>query len=426
MATGLRVNATKLRFLKLVQEVYGEDRDTITRPEIIELVTKHGSPDPAWLWQNPEFRSGRGVYKIPAQLLEMARTAALPPDDADDPDEFDTETVVTPDNSKVTVMPSAPVTPKSIQLKTAYGVASTLEDTVCRVPDVDPLYVPFGNYFDIEQLILHPHIWNPFLVTGETGNGKTLGIEQACARNNKILVPVSINAASDEDSLIGGLRLVNGTNVPYIGPVPVAMLMGAHLMLDEVDTASKNIMCLQSVLRKKPIYISRLGIWVHPAPGFSISGTANTKGQGSEDGRYVYTNTQNGAFMDRFITTFEQDYPDADTETKILSKVMESYGLQDDNFVSRLIDWATQVRQTFKEGGIGEQVSTPRLIGVCSNFAIFGDRLKAVKLCTNRFDEATKVSLVQFYTAIDEKATQLEADAERNRAARALRKEKRF
>ena len=268
------------------------------------------------------------------------------------------------------------------------------------IPDKDPNYVPFGNFTDVKKII-QSSMFYPTFITGLSGNGKTLSVEQACAAAGRELIRVNITIETDEDDLIGGFRLVNGETVWHNGPVVEALQRGAILLLDEVDLASNKILCLQSILEGKGVFLKKIGKYVRRAPGFNVIATANTKGKGSDDGRFIGTNVLNEAFLERFALTFEQDYPTAKTEQKILEKASSSLGVLDEAFCENLANWADIIRKTFRDGGIDEVISTRRLVHIVRAFAIWNDRLKAIKVCVNRFDEETKQSFLELYDKID-------------------------
>ena len=268
------------------------------------------------------------------------------------------------------------------------------------VPSKDENYVPFGNFSDVKKII-QSGIFYPTFITGMSGNGKTFSVEQACAALNRELIRVNITIETDEDDLIGGFRLVNGETVWHNGPVIEALERGAVLLLDEVDLASNKILCLQSVLEGKGVFLKKTGRYVQPAPGFNVIATANTKGKGSDDGRFIGTNVLNEAFLERFALTFEQEYPTPAVETKILLRVAAAVGKHDEEFCTNLANWADIIRRTFKDGGIDEVISTRRLVHIMRAYAIWGDRMKAIKVCVNRFDDETKQSFVELYDKID-------------------------
>ena len=268
------------------------------------------------------------------------------------------------------------------------------------VPDVDANFVPFGNFNRLKK-ILKSGIFYPTFITGLSGNGKTFGVEQAAAQLKRDLIRVNITIETDEDDLIGGFRLVNGETVWHNGPVVEALERGSILLLDEVDLASNKILCLQSVLEGKGVFLKKIGKYVRRAPGFNVIATANTKGKGSDDGRFIGTNVLNEAFLERFALTFEQEYPTVKIEQKILEKASSSLGVLDEDFCQNLANWADIIRKTFRDGGIDEIISTRRLVHIVRAFAIWNDRLKAIKVCVNRFDEETKQSFLELYDKID-------------------------
>ena len=263
------------------------------------------------------------------------------------------------------------------------------------IPAIDNNFVPFGTFRDLKKII-KSNIFYPVFITGLSGNGKTFGVEQACASLNRELIRVNITVETDEDDLIGGFRLVDGNTVWHNGPVIEALERGAVLLLDEVDLASNKILCLQSVLEGKGVFLKKIGKYVKPAQGFNVIATANTKGKGSDDGRFVGTNILNEAFLERFPVTFEQDYPSATVETKILQNAGA-----DDQFAENLVKWAGVIRKTFFDGGVDEVITTRRLVHIVQAYGIFGDRLDAITKCVNRFDDDTKQSFLDLYTKVD-------------------------
>ena len=266
---------------------------------------------------------------------------------------------------------------------------------VSYVPEKDASFVQFGNYPSLKK-ILRSKLFYPAFITGLSGNGKTLSVEQACADLNRELIRVNITIETDEDDLIGGFRLVNGDTVWHNGPVIEALERGAVLLLDEIDLASNKILCLQSILEGKGVFLKKIGKFVKPAEGFTIIATANTKGKGSVDGRFIGTNVLNEAFLERFPITFEQDYPSAVTETKILL----NRGCEQD-FADNLVKWAGVIRKTFFDGGVDEVITTRRLVHIVQAYSIFGDKLTAINNCVNRFDDDTKQSFLDLYTKVD-------------------------
>jgi hypothetical protein len=268
------------------------------------------------------------------------------------------------------------------------------------VPDKDDTFVKFGNFNDIKKII-QSRIFYPAFITGLSGNGKTISVEQACSQLKRELIRVNITVETDEDDLIGGFRLVNGETAWHNGPVIEALERGAILLLDEVDLASNKILCLQSVLEGKGVFLKKIGRFVKPTAGFNVIATANTKGKGSEDGRFIGTNVLNEAFLERFPVTFEQSYPVPTVEQKILEGVALDLSVEDKDFCKRLVDWADVIRKTFYDGGIEEIISTRRLVHIVRAYAIFGDKAKAIQVCVNRFDDETKQSFLELYDKID-------------------------
>ena len=278
------------------------------------------------------------------------------------------------------------------------------------IPRKDDSFVSFGNFSDIKKVISSGQFY-PVFITGLSGNGKTFGVEQACAQLKRELIRVNITIETDEDDLIGGFRLVNGNTVWHNGPVIEAMQRGAVLLLDEIDLASNKILCLQSVLEGKGVFLKKIGQFIKPSDGFNVIATANTKGKGSDDGRFIGTNVLNEAFLERFPVTFEQDYPTIATETKILNKLAEKLGCPDEEFVDNLTKWADIIRRTFKTGGVDEVISTRRLVHVIRAFSIFKNRKKAIDVCINRFDDVTKQGFLDLYGKVDAKE-EIETEAE--------------
>jgi MoxR-like ATPase len=361
---------------------HGVTGNTITREQLLAVCTKEGYKcPPAWLVQDQSRRAGRGSY-----WLDMPRESAA-----------------------VAVSVAVPAT-------VAQAVASA-PATIRKVSDVDgcipkksPTYVPWGHFTDVRSIIAK-RIWFPVYITGMSGNGKTTMVEQACADAGREYFRVNITAETDEDDLLGGFRLVNGETVWQDGPVVQAMKRGAILLLDEVDLGTDKTMCLQPIMDGKPVFLKKISQWVEPAQGFNVFATANTKGKGSEDGRFIGTRHQNEAALDRYSITLEQDYASPATERKILVRAMASLGIDDVVFADKLTQWADTVRKSFAAGAADEVISTRRLVDICKAYAIFGDRMKAINLCVSRFDEKTKGDFLNLYEKIDEQVT---AEAQRS------------
>ena len=362
------------QFFAAVQQMFG-DVDTITRPEVQAVCKKFKLDYPNWLVNDLKRRVDRGVYSLKEAPVKVAKPAPK---------------VSAPENSEAAVAMAV----AAVQFNQAA--------TVDLVPEKAKGYVPFGNFADVRQIVKSNKFY-PMYITGLSGNGKTMMIEQVCAQEKREMVRVNITIETDEDDLIGGFRLVDGRTVWQNGPVIVAMERGAVLLLDEVDLGSNKMMCLQPVLEGKPIYLKKINKVITPQPGFNIIATANTKGKGSDDGRFIGTNVMNEAFLERFSITMEQEYPAAKVEQKILNNVLGTSGIADPAFTEKLVQWADVIRKSFYEGAVSEIISTRRLVHICEAFAIFGqNREKAIQLCLNRFDVDTKNSFLDLYKKLDE------------------------
>ncbi len=285
-------------------------------------------------------------------------------------------------------------------------------DKESYVPSRVKEYVKFGHYGDVKTIKKSGQFY-PVFITGLSGNGKTMMIEQVHAELKKELFRVNITIETDEDDLIGHYALVDGRTVWQDGPVTMAMERGATLLLDEVDLASNKIMCLQPVLEGNPLLIKKEGRIVRPKEGFTVMATANTKGKGSEDGRFIGTNILNEAFLERFPITVEQEYPSVSVERKIIIKLMESLGCEDSEFAGKLVDWADLIRKTFYDGGVDEIIATRRLVHIVQAFSIFNDRMKAIAMCVARFDDQTKETFMDLYSKLDDKVS-MPSDEEEN------------
>ena len=295
---------------------------------------------------------------------------------------------------------SKPVISPTVDLK-----VKTASNTVMNlIPKKDPQYVSWGHFKDIKS-VLESKVFYPIFVTGLSGNGKTSMIREVCAKLKRDMVRVNITVETDEDDLLGGFRLVNGETVWQDGPLVVAMKTGAVALIDEVDLASHKIMCLQPIMEGQPIYLKKINEVVYPAEGFNIVATANTKGKGSADGRFMGTNILNEAFLDRFSATFYQEYPSTSYEEKILKKQFAKYEISEDDFVSKLVKWADVIRRSFKEGAVDDIITTRRLIDITKTFSIFNNKMKAITLCLERFDDETRDSFADLYTKVDSGAS---------------------
>ena len=354
-----------------------------SRQELMDWATNCGLSKyaPSFVWQS-ENSVRRGVFRIPTldengNLVTLARPMPKAP-------VVETPMVESPNISNVIEFPKT--------------------ETESYVPSKVNGYVKFGHYNDIKTIAKSGQFY-PIFITGLSGNGKTMMIEQVHAEIKKELFRVNITIETDEDDMIGHYALVDGRTVWQDGPVTMAMERGATLLLDEVDLASNKIMCLQPVLEGNPLLIKKEGRIVRPAPGFTVMATANTKGKGSEDGRFIGTNILNEAFLERFPVTVEQEYPSVSVEKKIVIKLMENLGCVDEEYAGKLVDWADLIRKTFYDGGVDEIIATRRLVHIVHAFAIFKDRMKAIAMCVARFDDQTKEVFMDLYSKLDEKVS---------------------
>ena len=378
--------ADKNAFIAVAEKEYGS---TITRAQVMSLCEDNDLPIPTWL-MGGKFSAGRGLYAVPAPFEGGSVAPATK--------KVAKKKVAKKATVKAVAPVATPVADVDDSADGASSVRSSLLDSL--VPAKSKNFVPFGSFNDVHTIIAS-EMFYPVFVTGLSGNGKTFGVEQACAKAGRECIRVNLTIETDEDDLIGGFRLINGETVYQKGPVTEAMERGAVLLLDEIDLASNKIMCLQPVLEGKPLFLKKIGEVVEPAPGFNIIATANTKGKGDEAGRFIGTNVLNEAFLERFPITFEQPYPSQAVEKKIVAKELKLLGVEDNEFASLLVSWADTIRKTFFDGGCDEIIATRRLIHIAKAFSIFNDRVKAVELCVARFDEETKESFLDLYKKVD-------------------------
>ena len=371
------MNTKRIAFVDAARDILG-DPVLMDRADIQKVVDESGLSYPQWITKSGSgLKKERGMFYLPNSRGEInGKSEAV---------------VQTPISSAVSeaVVQMAP---------SAIGV---MDEQDSYVPEKFNGYVPWGN-FNVVKDVIKSKVFYPLFITGLSGNGKTLMVKETCARLKREFVRANITVETDEDDLIGGFRLLNGETVWHDGPVVTAMKRGALLLLDEIDLASNKIMCLQPVLEGSSIYLKKIGKWVHPTEGFNVIATANTKGQGSDDGRFIGTNIMNESFLERFPVTVEQSYPTAKIEEKILVNELAKHDKVDKPFVENLVKWADVIRKTFYEGGVDEIISTRRLVHVVNAFAIFKeDKLKAISMCISRFDSETKDSFLDLYTKVD-------------------------
>jgi hypothetical protein len=364
------------KFLSLIAAT---GQTSITIKEIQTICDANGMKIPQWFTKEEENRLGRGLYKVPNTIVAPASTAQVN---------------LTAQVLQMPVQSPAPTTMQKIT-----NLVTDMEQ-MNLVPTLYSNYVPFGNFEDLNRIIGSNKFY-PVFITGQSGNGKTMSVEQVCAKLKRKFVCISMTPETDESDLLGNYVLMNGEMVWRDGPVTVAARQGAVLCIDEIDYGAQNLSCLQRVLEGKPFLLKKKNEVIAPAAGFTIIATANTKGKGSDDGRFMFTNVLNEAFLERFPITFEQGWAPNTVEKKIVKKELASEGRADDEFADNLVVWADAVRKTFEDGGCDEVISTRRLVHIAKAYGIFGDRLKAIQYCLNRFDEDTKASFLDLYTKVD-------------------------
>jgi MoxR-like ATPase len=359
----MSLNRNQKSFVTAAEAIFGTNA-ILSRDDIQRVVEENNISFPYWLVTKTEYRAERGQYQLPnigtkpkVQELEVALAAQV----------------------------------------LEFKQPKLIDDSDVSIPAKYKDYVPFGFFKDLRNII-KSDLFYPVFITGLSGNGKTLMVEQVCSELGRECIRVNISIETDESDLLGGPTLVDGNVVNRDGPVITAMKRGAILLIDEVDRGSNKLMCLQGILEGKPYYNKKNGEMVYPKNGFNVIATANTKGRGSEEGRYL-SQILDDAFLERFPITVEQEYPDAKTEKKILSPLID-----DKEFVDHLVQWADIVRQSFDQGAVDEIISTRRLVHIAKAFKIFGDRMKAIELCVSRFDAETKTAFLDLYSKVDAKA----------------------
>jgi midasin (ATPase involved in ribosome maturation) len=356
----------KQKFFNLLNSL---GKPTATLAEVKSACTESGMKSAYFFTKQEENRVGRGLYHVPNALCNM----------------------------QTNVIPMSATVEKS---KDKIVNVITDLDSTNLVPTAYRNYVPFGNFADVLAIVESKRFF-PVFISGHSGNGKTMSIEQACAKAKRKFVCISMTPETDESDLLGNYVLIDGSMQWRDGPVTTAARQGAVLCIDEIDYGAQNLSSLQRVLEGKPFMLKKKGELVNPAEGFTVFATANTKGKGSEDGRYMFTNVLNEAFLERFRTTMEQEFPPLKTERKIIEKELVSVGKDDKDFAEKLVTWAEVIRKTFADGGCDEVISTRRLVHIVETYGIFGDKVKAIKLCLNRFDMDTQMSFFDLYTKID-------------------------
>lgn len=360
---------SKLNREKLIEALNAKSQETFSRPEVAQIVDDLGISYPHWFFR--ENKVGYNKYAVDAAGL------------------------------KVVVSNNAPVTaPAPVQDAKVVTQAKLAVEVDNLVPVVDPTYVAFGFHKDLTKII-KSGLFYPTFISGLSGNGKTTMIEQICAKLKREAIRVNISVETDEDDLIGGNTLVDGNVVYREGPVLTAMKRGSVLILDELDRGSNKLMCLQAILEGKPYFNKKTGEMVTPSAGFTVVATANTKGRGSDDGKFISAQILDEAFLERFAITIEQQFPTEAQEKRIVLGKMQRVGKVDEDFAEKLVRWADVIRKTFNEGAIDDLVSTRRIEHIVNAYAMFDDRLKAIEMCVNRFDEDTRAAFIDLYTKVD-------------------------
>lgn len=377
MSKKVKMTETRKAWVQAAVEVLGPV-EAVTRKDIQKVLDETGMSYPGWQVQKELKTGNRGEYYLPSLDGVLAGAPAPTPIAKKAP-------VAEAVNTAVAMAPSA------------IGV---MDQQDSYVPEKFEGYVAWGNFNTVRDVV-KSKIFYPIFITGMSGNGKTLMVKEVSAKLHREFVRANITIETDEDDLLGGFRLQNGETVWHDGPVVMAMKRGAVLLLDEIDLASNKIMCLQPILEGSSIYLKKIGKWVHPAPGFNVIATANTKGQGSDDGRFIGTNVMNESFLERFPVTIEQTYPTNKIEEKILVNELAKNDKVDNDFVGNLVKWADVIRKTFMDGGVDELISTRRLVHIVGAFSIFDNKMKAIEMCVSRFDTETKESFLDLYTKVD-------------------------
>ena len=359
----IKITAQHEKFIDAANIVFPGQVEFSTA-QVRKIVSETGCPTPSWLLK-PEYRVGHGTYSLELAGVATAEVIDLP--------------VGNP----------------------SVGTVGVLQSDVIVIPESVKEYVPFGHFRDL-KLIVRSGLFFPVFITGLSGNGKTMLVEQVCARLKRECYRINITVETDEDDLIGSNSLVDGNIVFREGPVLKAMRKGAVLLIDEIDLASNKIMCLQPILEGRGLLNKKTGEYITPVKGFTIIATANTKGKGSDDGRFIGTNILNEAFLERFSITMEQEYPSNAVERKILTKEFGRLGIPGvDDFIVNLVTWADVIRKSFFEGAIDELISTRRLVHIAQAFSMFKNKMKAIELCVSRFDTETKATFLDLYTKVD-------------------------
>jgi MoxR-like ATPase len=407
----VHVKTNRVALMKVLRDTLGDG--IVRRNDILKVSKANGFEPPAWLMNGQAFRVDRGMIDLrlvgdPNAMRVRTREYVPPKIDTEEDFSEYAEQIAAQEREAANVQ----AVPASAAGEGVFALRQhrLILDIDNLVPKKDLTYVPFGFFKDLTT-ILSTRKFYPIFITGLSGNGKSVMVEQACARLGREMIRVQITEETDEDDLVGGQTLVDGNVVQRDGPALIAMERGAILLLDEIDRGGNKLMALQGILEGKPYFNKKTGRIVYPKPGFNIIATANTKGQGSETGKFISAKILDDALLERFAITVEQEYPNSKTEKRIILNKMMRAGRVDEQFADNLVNWAEIIRKTYFDGGIDELVSTRRLEHIVKAYAMFGRRLKAIELCTARFDSETKVTFIELYTRVDAEAL-AEAKAE--------------
>ena len=378
----------------------GVDLNNLTKDKLKDISDSVGMAFPHWITRCSDFKVGRGIFRVPMVDETPVDSASILKGLQENAPEKPKKTkVVSPNPVSVEKVAEPVQTIEISEPAAAYALAKGSND-YSNIPESVATYVPFGHFKNVNSVIKSKQFY-PIFITGLSGNGKTMMVEQACAKSKRDLYRVNITIETDEDDLLGGFRLVNGETVWFDGPVVEAMKSGSVLLLDEVDLGSTKLMCLQPVLEGNGVFLKKINEWVKPADGFNIIATANTKGKGDDTGNFIGTGILNEAFLERFPITIEQQYPTPANEKKIMYKMFDQFGIEDNDFADKLVDWADLTRKAYEEESVESLITTRRLVHIAQAYSIFNDKMTAIDMCVSRFDDITKEVFLDTYQKID-------------------------
>lgn len=378
----------------------GIDLNNLTKDKLKDISDSVGMAFPHWITRCSDFKVGRGIFRVPMVDETPVDSASILKElQKNAPEKPKKTKVVSPNPVSVEKVAEPVQTIEISEPAAAYALAKGSND-YSNIPESVATYVPFGHFKNVNSVIKSKQFY-PIFITGLSGNGKTMMVEQACAKSKRDLYRVNITIETDEDDLLGGFRLVNGETVWFDGPVVEAMKSGSVLLLDEVDLGSTKLMCLQPVLEGNGVFLKKINEWVKPADGFNIIATANTKGKGDDTGNFIGTGILNEAFLERFPITIEQQYPTPANEKKIMYKMFDQFGIEDNDFADKLVDWADLTRKAYEEESVESLITTRRLVHIAQAYSIFNDKMTAIDMCVSRFDDITKEVFLDTYQKID-------------------------